>query len=98
VRGGAGAPTSPPDVARPTATPLLQAPLAEPQAPSDHDLLAAHVAGDPNAFTTLVHRHQNRLWAVALRMMRNPHDAADALQDATWPPSAGPTGSAARPR
>ena len=29
-----------------------------------------------------MHRHQNRLWAVALRMMRNPHDAADALQDA----------------
>ena len=51
-------------------------------APSDPDLLAAHVAGDPNAFATLVHRHQNRLWAIALRMMRNPHDAADALQDA----------------
>ena len=49
---------------------------------SDADLLAAHVAGDPNAFATLVHRHQHRLWAVALRMMRNPHDAADALPDA----------------
>ena len=48
----------------------------------DAALLAAHVAGDPNAFATLVHRHQHRLWAVALRMMRNPHDAADALQDA----------------
>lgn len=48
----------------------------------DAALLAAHVAGDPNAFATLVHRHQDRLWAVALRMMRNPHDAADALQDA----------------
>ena len=30
----------------------------------------------------LVHRHQDRLWAVALRVMRNPDDAADALQDA----------------
>lgn len=52
--------------------------------PGDPDaaLLAAHVAGDPNAFATLVHRHQDRLWAVALRMMRNPHDAGDALQDA----------------
>ena len=48
----------------------------------DAALLAAHVAGDPNAFATVVHRHQDRLWAVALRMMRNPHDAADALQDA----------------
>ncbi|MDN5763839.1 MAG: RNA polymerase sigma factor SigM [Microlunatus sp.] len=49
---------------------------------TDEDLLTAHLAGDPNAFATLVHRHQNRLWAVALTMMRNPHDAADALQDA----------------
>ena len=49
---------------------------------SDAELLAAHVAGDPNAFATLVHRHQDRLWATSLRMMRNPHDAADALQDA----------------
>lgn len=49
---------------------------------SDADLLADHVGGDPNAFATLVHRHQDRLWATALRMMRNPHDAADALQDA----------------
>jgi RNA polymerase sigma-70 factor (ECF subfamily) len=30
----------------------------------------------------LVARHQDRLWAVALGVMRNPEDAADALQDA----------------
>jgi RNA polymerase sigma-70 factor (ECF subfamily) len=60
-------------------TPALR--VAEPSPPSDPELLAAHVAGDPNAFTTLVHRHQHHLWSVALRMMRNPHDAADALQD-----------------
>ena len=84
MRGGAGAPTSPPDVARPTAAPppLALIPVAEPAPSSDPELLEAHVAGDPNAFTTLVHRHQHHLWAVALRMMRNPHDAADALQDA----------------
>ena len=29
-----------------------------------------------------MHRHQRRLWAVALRLMRNQHDASDALQDA----------------
>ena len=46
------------------------------------ELLAAHVDGDADAFGTLVGRHQDRLWAVALRMMRNPDDAADALQDA----------------
>ncbi len=41
-----------------------------------------HVDGDPDAFATLVARHADRLWAVALRTMRNPEDAADALQDA----------------
>lgn len=49
---------------------------------SDHELLAAHVAGDPHAFTELVHRHRDRLWAVALRTTGDPEEAADALQDA----------------
>ncbi|MDO5681585.1 MAG: RNA polymerase sigma factor SigM [Propionibacteriaceae bacterium] len=49
---------------------------------SDSDLLSDHVAGDPHAFEVLVTRHSNRLWAVALRTMRNPEEAADALQDA----------------
>jgi RNA polymerase sigma-70 factor, ECF subfamily len=48
---------------------------------SDADLLAAHVAGDPEAFGELFGRHRDRLWAVALRTMGNPHDAADGLQD-----------------
>lgn len=49
---------------------------------SDADLLAAHVAGDPTAFATVVQRHRDRLWAVALRTLSDPEDAADALQDA----------------
>lgn len=49
--------------------------------PTDADLLAAHVAGDPDAFAVLFTRHRDRLWAVALRTMGNPHDAADGLQD-----------------
>lgn len=49
---------------------------------SDAELLRAHAAGDPYAFDTLVRRHRDRLWAVALRTMRDPDDAADALQDA----------------
>ncbi len=49
---------------------------------SDAQLLQAHVAGDPTAFSLLVTRHKDRLWAVALGTMRNPEDAADALQDA----------------
>jgi RNA polymerase sigma-70 factor (ECF subfamily) len=49
---------------------------------SDVQLLRAHADGDPDAFGALVTRHRDRLWAVALRTMRDPDDAADALQDA----------------
>lgn len=48
----------------------------------DAELLTAHVAGDPTAFATLVHRHRTRLWAVAVRTTGHPEEAADALQDA----------------
>lgn len=48
---------------------------------SDAELLAAHVAGDAEAFGELFGRHRDRLWAVALRTMGNPEDAADGLQD-----------------
>jgi len=54
---------------------------ADPGDLTDADLLAAHVAGDPEAFGVLFGRHRDRLWAVALRTMGNPHDAADGLQD-----------------
>lgn len=50
--------------------------------PDDRTLLQAHVDGDPDAFATLVRRHRDRLWAVALRTTGDPDDAADALQDA----------------
>ncbi len=50
--------------------------------PTDAQLLAAHVAGDDRAFTTLMERHADRLWSIAIRVMRRPEDAADALQDA----------------
>ena len=48
----------------------------------DRALMAAHVAGDPDAFAELVTRHTDRLWAVAVRTLRDPDDASDALQDA----------------
>lgn len=48
----------------------------------DADLLRRHVAGDPDAFSALVRRHQDRLWAVALRTTGNPEEAADAVQEA----------------
>jgi RNA polymerase sigma-70 factor, ECF subfamily len=48
----------------------------------DAVLLRRHVEGDSAAFGELVRRHRNRLWAVALRTLGNPDDAADAVQDA----------------
>ncbi|MEV0946965.1 RNA polymerase sigma factor SigM [Rhodococcus sp. NPDC049939] len=49
---------------------------------SDVDLLAAHVAGDRHAFSTLLRRHYDHLWHVAKRTSYTPEDAADALQEA----------------
>jgi RNA polymerase sigma-70 factor (ECF subfamily) len=48
----------------------------------DVALLRAHVAGDREAFGEVVRRHQDRLWAVALRTLGDREEAADALQDA----------------
>jgi RNA polymerase sigma-70 factor (ECF subfamily) len=48
----------------------------------DRQLIADHVAGDPEAFGLVVRRHQDRLWAVALRTLGDREEAADALQDA----------------
>jgi len=49
---------------------------------SDSDLLARHVAGEPDAFGELVRRHRDRLWAVAIRTLGDREEAADAVQDA----------------
>ena len=49
---------------------------------SDAELLSRHVAGDQAAFGQLFLRHRDRLWAVAVRTLSDPEEAADALQDA----------------
>jgi RNA polymerase sigma-70 factor, ECF subfamily len=49
---------------------------------SDGELLRLHIDGDPDAFGELFVRHRDRLWAVAIRTLSDPEDAADALQDA----------------
>ncbi|WNI30577.1 RNA polymerase sigma factor SigM [Streptomyces sp. ITFR-6] len=49
---------------------------------TDQDLLASHVAGEPDAFGELARRHRDRLWAVALRTLGDREEAADAVQDA----------------
>ena len=48
----------------------------------DRALIARHIAGDSTAFSELVRRHQNRLWAVAIRTLGDREEAADAVQDA----------------
>ncbi|HEY1620821.1 MAG TPA: RNA polymerase sigma factor SigM [Streptosporangiaceae bacterium] len=49
---------------------------------SDAELLRRHLAGDPDSFGQLFSRHRDRLWAVAIRTLGDPEEAADALQDA----------------
>lgn len=49
---------------------------------SDAELLSRHAAGDRDAFGELFRRHRGRLWAVAVRTLADPEDAAEALQDA----------------
>ena len=45
-------------------------------------MLRRHVNGDTDAFGLLFTRHKDRLWAVAVRTLGDPEEAADALQDA----------------
>lgn len=49
---------------------------------TDEELLQLHVDGDPQVFSELFRRHRHRLWAVALSTLRDPEEAADAVQDA----------------
>jgi len=45
-------------------------------------LVRRAAAGDADAFGRLFQRHRDRLWAVAIRTLSDPEEAADALQDA----------------
>ncbi|MGH8928172.1 MAG: RNA polymerase sigma factor [Acidimicrobiia bacterium] len=47
----------------------------------DAALLARVVEGDHEAFTVLMHRHENRVFAVCLRLMGNRSSALDATQE-----------------
>lgn len=48
----------------------------------DRALVARAQNGQGEAFAELVHRHQNQIYRLALRMMRNEHDAEEVLQEA----------------
>jgi len=48
----------------------------------DHELIAECLAGNPAAFGTLVARYQDRLYNTVYRLVDNPDDAADVVQEA----------------
>jgi RNA polymerase sigma-70 factor (ECF subfamily) len=47
----------------------------------DRELVRAHLRGNRGAFSTLVERHQRRVYNIAYRMLGRPEDAADATQE-----------------
>lgn len=63
----------------------------------DDDALERARRGDPEAFGRLVARHQHHVYGLALRILADPHLAADAAQDAflrAWRSLAGFRGDA----
>jgi RNA polymerase sigma-70 factor, ECF subfamily len=78
---------SPPDQGRPSEPQRGQAPghaAAGAPEPADNDspLLRRIADGDETAFRTLVSRHIDRAFALALRILGNRADAEDVVQDA----------------
>lgn len=47
----------------------------------DRDLVALAARGDGSAFAELVVRHQDRVYAVALHLLRDPSDAEEVAQE-----------------
>ena len=47
----------------------------------DHRLIAACLDGDPSAFGELVRRYQDRLFHTVYRLVENPEDAQDVVQE-----------------
>jgi RNA polymerase sigma-70 factor, ECF subfamily len=48
---------------------------------NDAELLRALKSGDPDAFRELVERHSSTVYNLALRMMNNPQEAEEVLQE-----------------
>ncbi len=49
--------------------------------PSDGALIQAHLAGDAQAFTLLVRRYKDRVYAAAFRVVHDPDAAAEIAQE-----------------
>jgi RNA polymerase sigma-70 factor, ECF subfamily len=56
--------------------------VSDPHARRDEDLLRDHLEGSDRAFEVLVRRHEDRIFALALRMLGERSDALDATQEA----------------
>ena len=48
---------------------------------SDKELIKQFLAGDQNAFTSFVQRHQDRIYRLACAKLYSPNDAVDAAQE-----------------
>jgi RNA polymerase sigma-70 factor (ECF subfamily) len=55
---------------------------AIPANPSDGELVRRAQAGELEAFEALTARHERRVYSLAMRMLRNEHDAEDVTQQA----------------
>lgn len=49
---------------------------------SDNDIIQFVLDGDTRAYAQLVDRHKEKAMTLAMRMLRNRHDAEEAIQDA----------------
>lgn len=50
-------------------------------APTDEELVRKSKEGDERAFGELISRYESKVYSLALKMVRNPEDAEDVLQD-----------------
>lgn len=55
--------------------------MTEPEPERDEDLVRRFRAGETDAFTTLVQRHQQRVYSVCIRVLGDADAAADVAQD-----------------